>query len=608
MNKSNIFTSFLLLVFLISCKKQQNDTGGSKEPSKEKIHGTGNILLDPQEYQKLIQLDKIKPAKATACPSVDLTSSFPTPADQGVQAAANAFVYGYYIKSYSEHVENGWSLNSPDHLISPQYIYSQTHISNSSGGGGDQASSVLNLLNNRGASTLDVSPYDPGNAFGFLTQPTEQEHMVAFRFHNYSYSALPLRAVDIIKNYLCLGYPIGISIPVYPDLLNLNSTNEIYDDLSGTLSSNHAVALIGFDDTKQAFKFINSWGTSWGLGGYGWISYNLVANNDFQNYLPVDDFDPALSDNYASTSAAGIGTLGYYGGDVNGDGNSDVIHPWNNNGTLAILAHDITGSPTSYLVSQTMSGAGANNVGFVPADVDGDGKTDLVQGWRSGNNLALTVFRSNGSSFSRFWDGTTVSGYQNIRLLPVDYDGDGKTDIAQLWNNNGQLGIVVFRSTGTSYTLAFSTTVGSGSGNVGFVPADYDGDGKTDIVQTWNDNGRLGVIVIRSSGSGYSIVWTHTFEDPAANVGFVPVDFDGDNKTDFVQGWIAGNPFQSLGYTLYRSTGTGYALQESKVTRQGYQNLGLLPQKRAGNPKTGFTQVWNNNQKTSFIRYDRIVY
>lgn len=367
----------------------------------------------------------------------------------------------------------------------------------------------------------------------------------------------------------------------------------------------HAIALIGYDDTRQAFMFVNSWGPFWGLNGYGWISYDLIANNDLEAYVMFDGPNAVIAEMYNSTSNAGIGTLGYYSGDVNGDGNSDVIHPWNNNGTLAIITHDITGSPTSYLTNQTMYGSGATSLGFIPVDANGDGKTDLVQAWKNGNNLAMSLFTSSGSSFTNTWGTTTGSGYQNLRLLPVDYDGDGKTDIAHLWNNNGNLGIIVYKSNGSSYSTVLSTTAATGSGNVGFIPADYDGDGKTDIIQLWNNNGALGVVVIRSTGSTYSVAWSTTMGQGSLNTGFAPLDYDGDGKMDFVQGWNNGG---KMNFLLYRSTGSSYVYNSNTATRQGAGILALLPQRRSNSARTGVTQVWNNNSKTAFFRYDSMTY
>ena len=36
----------------------------------------------------------------------------------------------------------------------------------------------------------------------------------------------------------------------------------------------HAVTIIGWDDTKNAWLTKNSWGPGWGVNGYGWIGYN----------------------------------------------------------------------------------------------------------------------------------------------------------------------------------------------------------------------------------------------------------------------------------------------------------------------------------------------
>jgi len=40
---------------------------------------------------------------------------------------------------------------------------------------------------------------------------------------------------------------------------------------------NHAILMVGWDDTKNAWKIKNSWGTGWGEAGYMWIAFG--ANN-----------------------------------------------------------------------------------------------------------------------------------------------------------------------------------------------------------------------------------------------------------------------------------------------------------------------------------------
>ncbi len=592
-----------LSLALFSCKRelQESNHNGKNPPAR----ATGFLSVAPESYRTLINHERLQAGNLRApCSSIDLTALFPTPGDQGLQGSCVSWAVGYAAKSYWERNEIGWPLTT-NHLFSPQYIYSQTHVNNSSGGGGSFFPDALNLVMNKGVSTLDITPYDLNNPFGFQTQPTDPMHMQAFRFRNSGWSALPFRDVEAIRVRLCNGEPVMLGIPVFPDFDDLWFGNDTYDNLNGTSRGGHAITLIGFDDTRQAFRFINQWGTFWGLNGYGWISYDLISNNNFEAYVMFDKPNLPLSDTWVSTSAAGIGTLGYYSGDFNGDGNTDVIHPWNNNGTLAIIAHDISSSSTSILCNNTMSGSGTGNVGFIPADVNGDGKTDLVQGWRNGNSLYLSMFTSNGSAFVPAGTVGTSNGYQNLRLLPVDMDGDGKTDIAQLWNNGGRLGIIIYRSTGSTYTQTYSTTLSNGSGNVGFIPADYDGDGKTDIIQCWSNGGYLAIDVIRSTGTSYYSAWAGTMAAGASNVGLAPLDYNGDGKMDFVQGWNNGGKLNLL---LYQSNGSGYGLLPNIDTRHGSGNLGLVFAKRAGVNKSGFVQVFNNSNSTAFIRYEPLNY
>lgn len=43
----------------------------------------------------------------------------------------------------------------------------------------------------------------------------------------------------------------------------------------------HAVMAVGYDDSKQMFKIRNSWGTGWGLGGYFWMPFSFIANEEY---------------------------------------------------------------------------------------------------------------------------------------------------------------------------------------------------------------------------------------------------------------------------------------------------------------------------------------
>jgi hypothetical protein len=42
------------------------------------------------------------------------------------------------------------------------------------------------------------------------------------------------------------------------------------------LGDGHEIAVVGYDDSRQAFHIENSWGKDWADGGFGWIGYDAI--------------------------------------------------------------------------------------------------------------------------------------------------------------------------------------------------------------------------------------------------------------------------------------------------------------------------------------------
>jgi hypothetical protein len=53
----------------------------------------------------------------------------------------------------------------------------------------------------------------------------------------------------------------------------------------------HAVCIISYDDNKYggAYEIMNSWGESWGNGGYTWIAYDTLDNYIRQAWVLKDE-------------------------------------------------------------------------------------------------------------------------------------------------------------------------------------------------------------------------------------------------------------------------------------------------------------------------------
>jgi len=216
----------------------------------------------------------------------DNTREYPTPGDQGEQNSCTAWAIAYAYKTYQDNLDHRWGVSNNSSKFSPAYVYNQIN------GGRDVGSSIstaMELLVNQGCTTLDDMPY---NQKDYLTQPTKEQRARAYPHRSLSYSTIPKNEIQknaaIVKAAIIEYGGVVIGMPVYPDFDNISTSNPIYDTISGISRGNHAICLIGYDDNKNAFKFINSWGTKWGLNGYGYISYSIVQEKSHGHYVMTD--------------------------------------------------------------------------------------------------------------------------------------------------------------------------------------------------------------------------------------------------------------------------------------------------------------------------------
>ena len=205
--------------------------------------------------------------------SIDLTNQFPIPKNQGSQGSCTAWAVGYAMKSHQEYVEHGWNLSDVKTQCSPSYIYNQI---NNGVDRGSSISNALNLLVNEGVCSLYNMPY---NQYDYTSQPNSSQEDIASNFKAADWHTI--LGVSAVKDALASNQGVVISIGCYTDFDNISSNNDTYDVINSndTTRGRHAICLIGYDDANQRFKFINSWGTNWGLSGYGYISYDMFTDS-----------------------------------------------------------------------------------------------------------------------------------------------------------------------------------------------------------------------------------------------------------------------------------------------------------------------------------------
>ncbi|MBN1695974.1 MAG: hypothetical protein JW881_00550 [Spirochaetales bacterium] len=199
---------------------------------------------------------------------VDLSAYFPKPGDQGMIGSCTAWATAYACKSFHENIEREWGADKNDHIFSPSYIYNQIN------GGVDQGSAIeyaVALVIEKGCASLATMPYTEN----FLLQPSQNAHLEAQNYRALSFARVDFTDTESVKRVLSEGNAVLFGLEMFENLWFY--TGGVYDTIDGPSLGGHAMCAVGYDEGKQAFKVINSWGDYWGEGGYVWLHYDIFT-------------------------------------------------------------------------------------------------------------------------------------------------------------------------------------------------------------------------------------------------------------------------------------------------------------------------------------------
>lgn len=142
----------------------------------------------------------------------------------------------------------------------------------------------LDFLKTVGITNLNEFPYDQNDCFRI---PHENLKYSANRNRIADYRTVDYKNDMSVKSQIASNFPVVFLMQVDEGFQRLQN-GQIYYGPSGKNLGNHAMVVVGYDDTKNAFKVINSWGTDWSSGGYGWISYSAFALRVIEAYSVQD--------------------------------------------------------------------------------------------------------------------------------------------------------------------------------------------------------------------------------------------------------------------------------------------------------------------------------
>ena len=293
------------------------------------------------------------------------------------------------------------------------------------------------------------------------------------------------------------------------------------------------------------------------------ITGNFAASNIFR---AESDFNGDGRTDYAVTRALATlkqWVIGFSGGPGTSVDSANVVQfgnltdrevpaDYDGDGKTDIAVYRPAAAPNSffYVLQSSNSTLLYNELGAsgddpsVVGDYTGDGKADMAV-YRSSAGQGSFYYRPSeapgGIVFVPFGSGTST------RAVPGDYDGDGRFDFCVRFNGgNNQAVFAVAKSTGgTSYTQwgLISDSV---------APGDYDGDLKWDFTALRPTSGNYFWYVLEADGGTFGVQWGLTSDTP------VPGDYDGDGRTDVAVWRGAVDPTQNFYY--FRQSSANFAL------------------------------------------------
>jgi hypothetical protein len=190
----------------------------------------------------------------------------------------------------------GWDLNNPAFRLGPKFAYvsSGYRFYYPEGGScGRSMSDVANSMKMDGVALDQHAPYDCLYNRNWNREAKRDS------------SLLKLDSFAQVQSYWDEGRrtikgllfnarrPVAICMGIDQGFMGYHA-GSIYNYVGPTIVR-HALCIVGYDDSLQAYKVRNSWGPNWGNGGYLWISYDTFDSQANPECFAIDDsYNPQL--------------------------------------------------------------------------------------------------------------------------------------------------------------------------------------------------------------------------------------------------------------------------------------------------------------------------
>ncbi len=315
---------------------------------------------------------------------------------------------------------------------------------------------------------------------------------------------------------------------------------------SGSITSGSLAAAVNISTSSSPFACAVG-----DIDGDGKLDVVVTRNSSLVSVYRNTSTVGSVSFAAAVDLTAGGNTYWVAIGDLDQDGKPDLAVANNSSSSISLFKNTSTPGSVSFATKVDFTAPGAP-WGIAIGDIDGDGKPDVVSA-HDGSPATVSVFM-NTSTFNVINSSTlaakvdfTSAGNQGVSIGLADIDGDGKLDIVTPSYGANLVGVL--RNTATPGTINSGSLAGvvtfAVTGNpIDMGIGDLNGDSKPDIV-TFNfgtaGSNSTSVLINQSVSGTVSMASVVNFAASGANPwGGAVGDIDGDDRPDVLVGNSSG--------------------------------------------------------------------
>lgn len=184
------------------------------------------------------------------------------------------------------------------------FPYFNARVDSGNMGDGVEIRAMLETLRMIGTPEESYWPYDvskvntrPPEALYAASSPIKRYCIKKYEklFSRTHGDTMPLDRDYRIKAALNAGHPVIIGAQVRNDIYQASGPWQTHRmSLTSPAGANHAMLIVGYDDTVRRWLVQNSWGKFYGDGGFLGYSYDLLAQDCFEGWV-VTDFENCVA-------------------------------------------------------------------------------------------------------------------------------------------------------------------------------------------------------------------------------------------------------------------------------------------------------------------------